>query len=169
MLKKKRFSRLSTARILWQLTLGVQRSGLFESNEWCKYPKSICCLKSGPTISAHYSAPGIVICSDPVQINHCSWGGSQTTCSNWKDLLLDWFHNCASLDHRDKQGVEDVRGKLSKGNQVLRTSLIIESLSGNRKSSRYSVKRHTHIKAEWESSMVSWSWNRTTGRMSPGN
>ena len=44
-----------------------------------------------------------------------------------------------------------LRGKPSKGNQVLRTSLIMESLSGNRKSSRYSVKRHKRIKAEWES------------------
>ena len=35
-----------------------------------------------------------------------------------------------------------------KGNKVLRTSLIMESLRGNRKSSRYPVKRHTRIKAE---------------------
>ena len=91
------------------------------------------------------------------RLNHYSWGGPQTTCSNWKDLLLDWFHNCTSLDHRDEQGVEDVRGKPSKGGQVLRTSLIMESLSCNRKSSRYPIKRHTRIKAEWESCMVSWS------------
>ena len=122
-----RSSQLSTARILWQPTIGVHRSGLFESSEWCKYPNGICCVenKSGSTISAHDSAPGIVICSDLFQINRCSWGGPQTTCRNWKDLLLDWFHNCASLDHRDEQGVEDVRGKPSKGNQVLRTSLIV--------------------------------------------